>query len=381
MSGTPHGKVDCKLSITSAANTHQEAFITVVKFMDDVMVANGYATRIASQYGASGSGFNYHDVANPAGENAFGVWRFGAADTPGNFFVLVQWAQSANFGTTPGNPGVVNGVAAADATGIAIAARENGTSPWAGGTANAGADAKGATVWTDDGSIVHVLDRACSSHTTAGSFATNRENCLRVHETLSINNASRIHCVGDADQFAILCSQPDDGNYSCFTAGRYVPRAGMTQELPLFALAQYPGTPAFWLSGAANPFGTGAGTGTTREGGILGSDPSKLVGAAAITVLDEAMNVAFQPNNQISPVESEGYPPKVYYAESGEGGEVGELDGNILLYTMTPNNHELNATGTRARMSTSASNVKRWSIPWHSGGAPGTNGSRAGVTF
>jgi hypothetical protein len=378
MSGTIVRKLDCKLSAAAVNLENQEAFINCFNFFQQLVTA-GHCTRIASQFGASGSGFNYHDVASPAGENAFAVWRYGPASTVGTFYVLLQWATASNFGTSPGNPGVANGVAGFDGVGIAIAAKADGSSPWNGGTANAGADAKGSNVWTGTG--MHVLDRACSSHTTAGSFATNHENCLRVHRTPALNSAPRMHLVGDADQFAILHSESDNGNYACFTAGRYAPRAGITPDLPLFALAHYVSGGGVWASATTNPYGTAAGTGSSREGGILGRQSSTLVGVATLAEQADLMISTLQPNNQISPTECDAFLPLLCYLESGEGGHVGTLiDGNVIRYCFSPSNHELNADGSRARMGVSAANSLRYSLSWDGGAAPGVGSTRAGRT-
>src|SRR5687768_3165624 len=120
MSGTIVGKVDCKLTAITA-NGQQEFFKTIYDFMQQ-MVTAGHCTRIALQHGASGTGTDYFDGANPFGENAFGVWRFNGSP---QFYLLLQWAFSASFGTTPGNPGALNGAAAQDGVGIAIASRDD----------------------------------------------------------------------------------------------------------------------------------------------------------------------------------------------------------------------------------------------------------------
>ena len=78
MTGVVTGKTDCQLgngAITAPAQ-NQELFKTLYDFFAVDMVGAGNCTLYALQYGLSATGTDYHDQANPFGENAFAVFEF-----------------------------------------------------------------------------------------------------------------------------------------------------------------------------------------------------------------------------------------------------------------------------------------------------------------
>jgi hypothetical protein len=365
MAGTIVKSLDHK-SATSGANAIQEQFKILYDFLQ-LMVAAGHCTRIALQYGSGGTGTDFHDGANPFGENAFAVYTWGSgAGTARD--IMIQWASASAFGASPGNPGAVNG-GTGDGVGIVMATREDGTSPWAGGTADDGSDTKAATVWTAGGSALHVIDLA---NTTGGTYATNHENCLRVTNDTPVN--MRMHVVGDADNIAVLSSESDDGNYSCLTLGRYSVRPGFSGPNPLYSLSNM--TDLMWTEVG---YGTGGGT-LTREGGILGRSGADEV--AQIRILEvlfaQLLNDTYQPNQQIVPAELDGVTPQLGYNNAIRYGYVGKPDGLVLAVFFTDLNHAVDPSASRAYMAVTGGSALRWGIPWDGGAAPGVGVTRAG---
>lgn len=366
MAGTFVKLLDCKGS-TSGGNAIQEQFTLLFQFME-AMVTAGHMTRLALQWGSGGTGTQFWDEGSPFGENAFAVYSWGSgAGTARD--ILIQWAASDDFGTAPGGPATLNGVAAADGVGITMATREDGSSPWNGTTNNDGTDAKGTPVWSPGTSVVHAIE---VTNSAGGTHATNRENCLRA--TLGAPNGMRLHAVGDADTIAILTSQTDDGNYRCVTLGRYLGRVGFSGPNPLYSVADMVGT--MWTE---TSYGTSAGTGT-REGGVLGRSGTDGVGPV---LLAEArfpglLNDTLQPNQQVVPQKLDGVTPLLCYNDPIRYGLVGSPDGAVLAVFYTDTNQSTDPTAVRAYLGANSGSTQRWGIPWDGGAAPGVGVTRTG---
>lgn len=365
MAGTIVKSLDHK-GTTTGANAVQEQFTILFLFME-AMVAAGHMTRIALQWGSGGTGTQFWDEATPFTENAFAVYTWGSgAGTARD--ILIQWASTDAFGASPGDPGALNG-STGDGVGIAMATREDGTSPWGGTTNNDGTDTKGTPVWTPGSSVVHAIDRA---NTVGGSYAANSENCLRV--ALAAPNAMRMHVVGDLDNMVILSSETDDGSYRCVTLGRFVGRSGFSGPNPLYCVADMAAT--MWTE---TVYGTTHGTGT-REGGVLGR--SSADGVASVLLAEARYNglltVNLQPNQQVVPQKLDGVVPLLAYNDPARYGLVGSPDGEVLAVFFTDTNQSVDPTAARAYVGANAGSTQRWGIPWDGGPAPGVGVTRAG---
>lgn len=234
---------------TYDVRTAQEQFVRLIKFFDNCGACG--ITRIASHYGKSGTyttssplislngaAFDYWDATNQAGCNAWAVYRFGNATVP--FYMLIQWAiyttTNFNFGDSPGNPGTHYDTSWGG-VGIAFAMRQDGTSPWAGGTANVGADAKGATVWTPGTSNVFVWPRSCSP---GGGGNSTRAHTMPLYlgswSDSGLYTMIRTHVVVDENNVIIVtdyhgvCAPV----YTYF--GKYTPQPGLTPPVPYFCI-------------------------------------------------------------------------------------------------------------------------------------------------
>lgn len=372
------GIIDAKVSVTDSDNSHKEAFKIVYNFFQR-MVAVGNCTRKALQYGLGGTGTGWWDEGTPFGANAFAVYEFNS--TP-KFSVLVQFGTNTNkFGTSPGNPGALNGSASAVGVGVAMAARLDGTSPWGGGTGNAGADTKSTPVWTPGTSTLYVVDRACSSITTAGSYATNKENAIRVDP--SGYSRYRMHCVGSADGFCVLSSHNDTGIYTFCAGGRYTPRPGLTSShvLPLALWGFNSLTNGHFDFGTSTAYGIAAGTGT-YEGGVIGR-PADYVGELYINPAPSAFHdSSFQPNMQPTDPEFDLSPYGFAFGHLSRKGYLGSFAcSDLVSYCYNTNNHQTNSAGTKAYLGHTTVAGAKYAIPWDGGRAPGNNMTRDGRTF
>jgi hypothetical protein len=388
MAGTPIGKIDCAITNASANLANQEVFKNTFDFFEQ-MVTAGYATRIALQYGASGTGTDYHDGTNPFGENAFAVYRMDGS-TSGNsssardgstlpdfdYYVLIQWADTAAFGTTPGNPGTLD-AGTGDGVGIVVAVREDGGSPWNGGTANAGADAKGSTVWTAGASVLHVFP--ISNSFTGGSHLTNKENARLLVD--SGTGGVRMSWVGTADSFAFIFDAGDTGTYQAHYVGIYEPRSGLSPSLPLVCASPSAAATLPWPDGTATTWGTTTGDGT-NEGGVLGTLLTDLM-----TTLSVGQDVAgvftavSQPNNQLATPELDAFPIRLVQRGTGRVGYLGDLEPGLIQVVYDVATNQTNAAQSRAYFGSATQASLHLAVAWGGSNTPGTNSTRAGVTF
>jgi len=361
--------------IITSPNLNQEIYVNWVRFLRHCET-NGLCTVVASQWnnGGAGEGAPFHDQANPLGENAFtyaefdvGVARFG---------ILVQWADASSFGASPGNPGLLYGSSSLDGVGIAMAFREDGTSPWAGTTGDTGTNTKGATVWTPGGSTVHVFPRSNNPGPPVGSHNTNKENMCRAAPD-DVIGFSRAHWVANEDGIFHKLSSADDGRYVAHYVGRYAPRSGLTLPYPYCQI--YRDNILFWLTGASNPYG-GASGNSNENGGIIGASADGVMDLALSYAGGGNFDITYQPNNLISPVEFEGSPISVFQRESVGGtlGLAGFLPTELVAAFYNTSNHNTNAAADRAYIGDSTVATVKWGIPWDGGAVPGTNNTRTG---
>jgi hypothetical protein len=377
MGGTVKGRVDCVLTL--APNGNQEHFTNLKQFFDDLVTA-GYGAIHASNYGSGGTGFDFHDGANPSGENAFFVFEWatstarpGGGSAIGKYYTLVQWADASNFGTAPGNPGLLNGAAGFDGVGICSAFLEDGNSPWNGGTAAAGADAKGTPVWTAGASTLHVLDY--SNTPTQGNHDTNFENCLSLGDVAGFAS-SRCHFIADEDNLVCLFDQQNDGSYQMHYVGMYTPHTHVTANYPMICMHDVALPYDLGLV-----YGSAGGTGT-RDGLIISADVQG-PGGGSFT-FDRLQSIlgatVLQPNPQ-APTKFDEVDITVYQNDSGKAlyGWAGNVDFIRECYNAAT--HEANAALDRACFGTTVVNSIKITTPWGTASPPGTGAVRTGRSF
>jgi len=377
MGGTVHGSVD-HLTQVIGANGQQEAFTILYNFFTNQMIGEGNAELVASNYGFTGTGFDFWDGANPSGENAWACFKMLISDArPGNsnlgaYYVLIQWALAAPFGASPGNPGLLLG-GTGDGVGITVAFREDGTSPWGGTTGSPGSDTKGTPVWTPGTSTLHVMDRSCA---TGGTYATNKENVLKVCDASAA--VTRIHCIGDADSFLIFADQGNDTSYEAYLCSLYVPLDHLTVSYPI-AVFGSGGLPM----ATATTFGTTAGN-TAAEGLIICSDASGPADSSTSIDRLEARilnSSAYQPN-PMAPGGTYDEPSLAVAAyDTGQGlyGWLGTIDFWRESYGMPSNT--ANSALTKACFGSAVTGSIKLVVPWGSASGPGSGTTRAGRQF
>ena len=353
-----------------APDLNQEHYVNWVRFIRHCEV-NGLCTVIASQdnNGGAGQAAPYHDQANPLGENSFLVSRWDQGSGP-TWYHLVQWADSANFGNAPGNPGRIS-AATTDGVGVAVAWLESDASPWNGTTNDDGGDTKGATVWDPGASTLHVLPL---SNNAGHTFATNKENTARVGADDSASFA-RAHWVANENAIFQCFSVLDGGLYAGTYHGRYIVRTGLT--LPTENVCMIQSTSAsYWAEGTGNVYGTTLGNGA-REGGIVGIVGDGVQPCSIGSSQAGGQNATNQPNNMASPPEFEAGQVSVFQA-GATFGMPGFMDLELIGQVFNTANHNTNAAASKAFMATNTIAARKYVVDWDGGAVPGTNNTRLG---
>ncbi len=337
---------------------------------------NGLCTVVASNYGASGTGEDYYDGANPAGENAFiyAEWNTGMGQL---FGVLAQYADAAVFGQSPGNPGQIDG-GTIDGVAFAMAVRDDGTSPWAGTTNDDGSDTKGATVWTPGSSSVRTFPRA---NGVGGDEVINKEQMTRFVDQQATNSRGRYHFVANANGLLLLGDIDNNSTYTQIFMGRYTPRAGLSALLTTpYMMMRDSGITGWFFRGTSNVYGdlTGAGA---RNGALVALPADDVMQFSVSLVTAGQDNTFYQPSALITPNEFEPAPAAVFAHESGKTGDfglAGFLDSEIVAAIYNATSHQTNAAGTLAYAGTTVLAALKHAISWDAGAAPGNGVTRAG---
>lgn len=196
------GWVDRIIPVGVVADNNSRCFTMLYQFFNGPMASSSYSELISLNYGASGTGTDFTGDGNPFGENAWAVFKIPSGSVGGqesvrgsDLYYLIQWADSSNFGTAPGNPGLLGG-GVADGVGISVAWRDDGTSPWLGTTAANGSDTKGATVWGPGSSTLRCYPK---SNTINGNHNSLKQNMARFCDLTSTNLIHRFNAVADRD--------------------------------------------------------------------------------------------------------------------------------------------------------------------------------------
>lgn len=354
---------------------------------------NGLCTVIASNFGASATGEDYHDGANPLGENAWIVaaWNTGIGQ---DFYVMFQWADAVTWGTAPGNPGLID-ASTFDGIGIQMAVRDDGGNPWAGTQNDDGADTKGATpgvgpIWIDGPSTVHVFPR---SNAAGGTHASLTQNYMR-HLDHGTGGRGRAHFVANENTILMIhdvtqSGSGNDGLYShAVCMGHYTPATHLAGLLTTpFVMFSTDTDNGFWGLGTSVPYGDTTGTGA-RQGGIVALPVNSTMACTINTPSAGQTSAFYQPNNLISPNVFEPTPMAVFAHESGKTagpngtgdfGLAGFVDIEVASAIFNSQNHHTNAAGDLAYIgNTINDNTRKYAVSWDGGAAPGTGTAREG---
>lgn len=222
------GWVDRVANETASNNINQVIFTFLYQFLNGPMRSSSYSELVALQYGLSGTGTDFFDENSPFGENAFAVFRIlSGANAGGNsnraqdYYVLIQWADTQTFGTSPGDPGEAGGSVSNDGIAIACAWRDDGNSPWGGSTNADGTDSKSTPVWVSGSSTVRVFPMA---NNPGGDDNATKAQCASWHDSTTTSVPYRCHFLADRDNIWGFVDASDDLDYdSYFHIGVYEP--------------------------------------------------------------------------------------------------------------------------------------------------------------
>lgn len=379
MAGTIHGLVNAKIDVASIRfDAARDAFAIIAAFFDHLCTAGGgnYMTRIASYWGTGGTGFDRTGGANPSGENAFGVWvlhtsaaRPGGGTKLGAIYFFLAWVDTEPPAGWQLNSGTADGV------GLAGAFLEDGNSPWNGTTVDDGTDTKGSPLWVAGGSTVHFTERSNAPGGVDATLANNARSPIGDKQSSTLSD-QYLHCIADADQFAIIGTAgvtSYGSQFGCYLMGLYsvVSNVDAAADYALFCI--YDGSLPL---GFDYVYGVIAGSGTLG-GGVTWPDNSQ-DGLRISPALSYIMSTTEQPN-----VWSAG---GAVFDESAiqlfSTGMVGYIDPFFrLAYNIT--NEAWDATNERFAVGTVNQDQYKLTIPWPTtvGEAPGATRTPDGVTF
>jgi hypothetical protein len=360
MAGTPHGTIEHIFATVNQAQTRD----TWVRLFNMFEAATAW-TLIASQFGLAATGFDLTGGANPAGENAFAVWR------NARMHILLQWAHTSVFGIAPGNPGdqpITDGVAiqmAYDTSG--------GVGIWAGGTGAAGADSKGTPVWQTSGGSLIVHPRANGS---GGTFGTNFEACAQATQTLTVN--SRFSAVHDDDYIAIVQDTGDDGSYNrILYLGPYLPAPGVVVTGEALVMYQFVAAPVLDVA-----IGSLTNASSTSEGGVAeaaGTTRSRILRVDLATLGHDVLHA---PNPQKAANTHDAQALAIYTQDAegaGSNGLLGHVDEVKYLFNVLTHN---TPTGLlKAYFGNSTPTSVKVELDWDGATTPGSGVTEAGVQF
>lgn len=389
MAGTARGRIDCLTNATGANTQQQNArnceavFRTIWMFLD----AHPGCSRIASYYGDATSpgttapptnarGIGYWDEAVNFGRHAFGVWRFNNALWPWYLFLELTTAEGLTYpngsfmkGLTTDQSNHRIGMSAA----WGVTAGSAVGNPWAGGSANAGGDARangGNARWVDPGGGVYVLPRSNNLYGTHTALKNNSADLYRANQSEGTGTGHAFGVVADDDSIVLFYDFANDNTWSVHGICRYVPRDGLACARP-YCMFEQSNTLGFV---GQNIYGSTAGTGA-GEGGIIMPDAHSAIGAMvrpfAIDRMPAQSSTTYEPNNVggTANVFSE-YPYNLFVSATGEtvpsAGPIGKIDPAFLREVYNVGSMDTNAALTRAfpGYSTLLTTTKP-SVPWN----------------
>lgn len=393
MAGTIRGKVDCFSNTASVWSNAQECY----KGLFDFFSASPRHTRLAWYRGdaagnvpvGSGRGSDYWDGVNPMGRNAWMLIQFSYAQNP--YCVLFQFQDGSS--ETVNGGGTFNGATSNGSTpsiGVQmVACKTAGGAPatgWNGTLLNTGLDTKSGAWWSAPaGGRCYAFPRANS---TGGGYATNKNNLASV-VSYSAAGAWRYHFFADDDNFAIVIGPGGLAYYyNAAAGGIYLPRTDLVSkiDMPLLMVTQTNTAPD-GFSLLPNVFGPSAAGSSSNNGGIRCTDEAVGAGGGndVVAVGFEELNysprqILSNPNKMFSPNLADGWPVNVTGWEATSAyGNLGSWD--FLRHTYNVPSDEWNTTGDRAYFGGGSQTTMKLSTPWGGGFKPGTNSTRAGITF
>jgi len=392
MGGQRRGVVDALLTYSgSGQNMTQEVF----KRLYDALQAHPNWTLIALNYGDSGTGTDYHDGANPFGENAFMVYRWAvSAARAYTVEMLIQWSYGSNSLETHPDaaPARIKGSLGSTGPNIGVAfciARDtNGgdESGWNGTTNADGTDTKGTPVWEHSaGGSLQIYPR---SNNAGGNYATNRENMMELYQDSSggWTQDHRWSCVFDDDNIFFRIRADSSGfTKQVMGAGIYTPMSGTSSPLdrPFFA---------FDATGSGSSgdgfieeeqYGSLAGN-AGQEGGVAAPGNGNVLNAT-FEKSTYFLNTLKQPNPHYAPATQYDSFDFRIGSDDSDGGPQGFLgwvnDGFFLTTIERPNESVRADLSMLVSTADDVGTAEGLETPWDGATTPGSTATRDGVLF
>lgn len=377
MAGPIVGQVDCYIGNSFSTGSAQFMFVNCYRFLNDNTGTLGIQ-RLAYNTGSQDTGMtqfrgmNYFDEPNPAGQNAWAVFRFMSASVP--FDVLIQWSGNSAIGGAPGAPALADGIGHSNLLAIAVAQSADLASSWNGTTKNDGSDVKGTIVWTSSSISSTVYHPRSNDAIRGGTHGSFRQNMARL--SVGASNIVRAHFLADYDNLAVAFDVGADNSYSLFFFGRYVPISGANVQVPYFSFYE-----STIVAGAGTQYGPPAGS--TAPGGV--GYPNPAVSGSVSTAFERfgsvyMQNVNAQPNRGFPTPRYDEFPIHLGLFETGIVGLLGQ-HYELLREAYNVNTHDTNADGTRFAIGPNTLTSLKYTLPFHSGTTPGAGVTRPGTRF
>lgn len=389
MAGTLRGKIGCVAATGDYINNIQEIFTNWILFMEDLVTAN-VCQRIALQYGNGGTGTDFHDGGNPFGDNAFAVYRFPPAGSrTKDWYLLGQWSDATNFGTSPGSPGLIGGSAGSSGAtfgfAFASALESDGTtnaSPWNGDTGNDGGDTKGPVDTVESGPVWAPpaggsLAVWPISNSVGGAEEADKENTIQIYALSSSDNLDiRYGFLADDDNFFMYGDYGDNLNSVWCWFGPATFKTEVPDPFP-FGMVSDNGDLA--LDGS--PYGNLSGVGQ-RQGGFYADSVEHML-PSYIASLGDALTTSAQPS-EIRASDTYEEMPLHFYCDEGIVGRMGmggTFDINFIRAIAAVADQDTTTSLDRIFIGEVGTTSVHVSVPWDSTTTPGTTAVRGGVDF
>jgi hypothetical protein len=276
MSGIVQFKLDCYFPFTGSFEEYYGNYMFKLTWdFFKQLESVGYCTEIARNYGKAstfsptplGTGF-YLDPTS-FGEVSWAVFRMEPSDIRSfPYYIHFQWsANSLQFNTSPGAPGLVNGTQGTTSIcfGFSMAtafdSSGNPANPWNGTTGSLGTDTKADPVWAAPiGGTLFIFPR---SNNEGNSHATSKQNTLALLQNGQADTY-RMNFIADRDNWFISLSDGDSFNADTILGGGFILTPDNIEvEVPLFFFrttgTDFFNSTFFW--------GTTTGDGASTDGG------------------------------------------------------------------------------------------------------------------
>lgn len=390
MAGSIRGRLDCKSAAGGATTTIQTnrnvqaMYATIYNFLANhpnvSLVANHYGNSASGTYLAPPTntrGIGYWDESTNFGYDAFSVWYFGSALHPWYLFLELPAQQGSTLpngskflgSTAPGSLAPIGMSAAWALNGAGAVA-----SPWAGGTAKAGADARADgsnNRWTDPGGGVWVLPR---SNNLYGDNTTNKANSTSLVRIDGGGSGTSLcyNIWADDDSFCVAYDANDANVWSVAGIFRVTPRASLTYPRPYLMLTQTGSLPAVPTSSGGSTTGAADGGGVIMPTGHVGSLVRAWTTDRYATL---QANANFQPGNVSGSSLYEEWAIKIAANEASTTnsyGLLGDVDSNMLREAYNVVAANTNVGATRIYLGSATTAAYKYSLKWDGSTTPRT---------